>query len=158
MAAAHIYTATVAWARGEQVFTDGRYSRAHELRFDGGVVVPGSSAPGVVRPPLSRVDAIDPEEALIASASACHMLFFLDFARRAGFRVDSYVDAAEAVMTPNESGKLFVSRIALRPDIRFSGEKLPSEAEIAGLHHHAHEECFIANSLRAEIVVEPPRA
>lgn len=152
---AHAYTATVAWSRGDAVFKDGRYSRAHELRFDGGVVVPGSSAPSVVRVPLSRADAVDPEEALVASASACHMLFFLDFARRAGFRVDSYVDAAEGVMTPNANGKLHVSKITLRPEIAFSGDKVPTAEDIAALHHHSHDECFIANSLRAEIVIEP---
>jgi organic hydroperoxide reductase OsmC/OhrA len=152
---AHAYTATVVWQRGEAVFTDGRYSRAHEWRFDGGVVVPGSSAPSVVRVPLSREDAVDPEEALVASASACHMLFFLDFARRAGFRVDSYVDAAEGTMTPNDKGKPFVSKITLRPKVTFSGEKRPTADEIAALHHKSHDDCFIANSLRADIAIEP---
>lgn len=152
---AHAYTATVAWSRGDAVFTDGRYSRAHELRFDGGTVVPGSSAPSVVRVPFSREDAVDPEEALVASASACHMLFFLDFARRAGFRVDSYVDAAEAVMTPNAAGKLYVSKITLRPLVVFSGDKMPGQDEIADLHHRSHLDCFIANSLKAEIAIEP---
>ena len=88
------YTATVQWSRGDQTFTDGKYSRAHRWRFDGGAEVPGSAAPQVVRPPLSDEAAVDPEEAFIASLSSCHMLFFLDFARRAGFRIDSYEDQA----------------------------------------------------------------
>lgn len=153
---AHAYTATVLWQRGEQPFTDGRYSRAHLLRFDGGVEVPGSSSPLVVRVPLSRTDAVDPEEALVASASSCHMLFFLDFARRGGFRVDRYEDAAEGVMAPNAAGKLYVAKITLKPQVTFSGAKQPTAADIADLHHRSHEECFIANSLRSEIVIEAP--
>jgi organic hydroperoxide reductase OsmC/OhrA len=149
------YTATVDWRRGEAVFTDGRYSRSLVWRFDGGVEVPASSSPSVVRVPLSRADAVDPEEAFVASLSSCHMLFFLDFAHRAGFRVDSYVDAAEGTMTKNAAGKLFVSRVILRPDAAFSGDKRPTDADVAALHHHAHEECFIANSVLTEVVVEP---
>jgi organic hydroperoxide reductase OsmC/OhrA len=152
---AHLYTATVDWQRGEQVFTDRRYSRAHVWRFDGGVEVPGSSSPSVVRLPLSREDAVDPEEAFVAALASCHMLFFLDFAARAGFRIDSYVDAAEGVMGSNAAGKLFVSRVVLKPRCAFSGEKRPTPDEIIALHHHSHEECFIANSVRTEITVEP---
>src|SRR6185295_16507094 len=92
------YVATVSWSRGSQVFTDGKYSRAHTWRFDGGVEVAGSSSPHVVKPPLSDPAAVDPEEAFIASLSSCHMLFFLDFARRAGFLIDAYEDNAEGVL------------------------------------------------------------
>lgn len=151
---AHDFRATIRWSRDGALFTDGRYSRAHVWAFDG-LEVPGSSAPSSVRVPLSREDAIDPEEALVAAASSCHMLFALDFARKAGFCVDSYEDAAVGEMTLNEKGKLFISRVILSPVMVFSGAKLPSEEDLATLHHKAHEECFVAYSLRAEMVITP---
>ncbi|MFT3727620.1 MAG: OsmC family protein [Terricaulis sp.] len=147
------YTATVAWKRGDQVFTDRKYSRAHEIRFDGGVVVPGSSSPDVVRVPLSREDAADPEEMLVASLSMCHMLFFLDFASRAGFVIDTYTDAAEGVMGKNAEGRTAMTKVTLKPAIVWSGEKRPSHDDIAQLHHKSHHECFIANSFRGEVVI-----
>ncbi len=150
----HLYTATIVWERGEAVFTDGRYPRAHRLVFDG-LEVPGSSAPGSVRVPLSREDALDPEEAVVGALSSCHMLFFLDFARRGGFRVDSYTDPAVGEMGPNPAGKLFLARITLNPAVVFSGEKVPSAEDYAALHHHAHEECYVANSLRSEVILNP---
>ncbi len=150
----HLYTATIRWERGEAVFTDGRYPRAHRLVFDG-LEVPGSSAPSSVRVPLSREDALDPEEALVGALSSCHMLFFLDFARRGGFRVDSYTDPAVGEMGPNAAGKLFLARITLKPAVVFSGEKVPSAADYAALHHHAHEECYVANSLRSDVILSP---
>ena len=153
---AHEYKATVSWKRGsEEAFTDGKFSRAHEWAFDGGVKVPASSSPLSVKVPLSRADAVDPEEALVAALSSCHMLTFLYLAYRQGFVVDSYDDDAIGVMTKNERGKLFVSKVTLRPAIAFSGAKQPSAAELAQLHHHAHEECYIANSVLTEVVVEP---
>lgn len=152
--ATHEYVADVAWTRDPAVpFKNDRYSRAHEWRFDGGVTVPGSSAPTSVPVPLSKADAVDPEEAVVAAASSCHMLFFLAFAAKRGFMIDSYADHAVGVMTKNERGKLFLSRITLSPKIVFSGDSHPTQAEIAELHHRAHEECYIANSLRAEMVV-----
>jgi organic hydroperoxide reductase OsmC/OhrA len=150
---AHEYTAQVIWIRDGAVFTDNRYSRGHVWRFDGGVEVPASSSPLSVKLPLSREDAVDPEEALVAAVSSCHMLFFLGFAAKAGFVVDKYEDAALGVMTKNENGKLFVSKITLNPAITFSGSKRPSPEEIDALHHHSHEECYVANSVRAEVVV-----
>jgi organic hydroperoxide reductase OsmC/OhrA len=153
---AHEYKATVSWKRGSgEAFSDGKFSRAHEWTFDGGVTVPASSSPLSVKLPLSRADAVDPEEALVAALSSCHMLTFLYLAYRQGFVVDSYDDEAVGVMTKNERGKLFVSRVALRPRIAFSGAKQPSAAELEQLHHHAHEECYIANSVLTEVVVEP---
>jgi organic hydroperoxide reductase OsmC/OhrA len=153
---AHEYRATVAWKRGSgEAFTDGKFSRAHEWSFDGGVTVPASSSPLSVKVPLSRADAVDPEEALVAALSSCHMLTFLYLAYRQGFAVDAYDDEAVGVMTKNERGKLFVSKVALRPRIAFSGAKQPSADELAQLHHHAHEECYIANSVLTEVVVEP---
>jgi organic hydroperoxide reductase OsmC/OhrA len=152
----HEYKATVRWTReGDSAFTDNRYSRAHIWSFDGGIEVPASSAPSSVRLPYSVAEAVDPEEALVASASSCHMLTFLFIAAKAGFVIDSYRDDALGVMTNNERGKLFVSKITLRPAIAFRGKK-PSEDELADLHHRAHDECYIANSIRAEVVLEAP--
>ena len=149
------YVATVAWHRGDQPFTDGKYSRAHVWRFDGGAEVPGSSSPLVVKPPLSDESAVDPEEAFIASLSSCHMLFFLDFARRAGFRIDEYEDCAEGLMARGADGKAAMTVVTLRPRVAFSGEKMPTPEEIEHLHHRSHEECFIANSVKTEVRVEP---
>ncbi len=153
---AHSYIATVDWQRGTQSFADNKYSRAHTWSFDGGVTVAGSSAPNVLPPPMSREDAVDPEEALVASASACHMLFFLALAARKGFTIDRYTDKAVGEMTKNERGKLFVSKITLNPAVTWSGASRPSLADIDALHHRAHEECYIANSIRAEIVISSP--
>ena len=155
---AHEYKATVSWKRGGgEAFTDMKFSRGHLWSFDGGVSVPGSSSPHSVRVPFSRADAVDPEEAFVAALSSCHMLTFLYLAAKQGLVVDAYDDEAVGVMTKNERGKLFVSKVALRPRIAFSGAK-PSDAELADLHHHSHEECFIANSVLTEVVVEtlPP--
>ena len=149
------YTAEVEWTRGEQAFTDGRYSRVHRVRFDGGVEIEGSPSPHVVRAPFSSETGVDPEEAFVASLSMCHMLVFLHLAQKAGFRVDRYFDAAEGVLAKNAAGKLAMTRVALRPEIAFSGERTPTEAELADLHHHAHEGCFIASSVLTEVVVEP---
>jgi organic hydroperoxide reductase OsmC/OhrA len=150
---AHEYKATVCWSRDGAAFTDQKYSRGHVWRFDGGVEVPASSAPSSVPLPYSRADAVDPEEAFVASISSCHMLFFLWLSAKAGFVVDSYEDRAVGVMTRNERGKLYVSKVTLDPRIAFSGDKRPSPEEIAELHHRSHEECFIANSVRTEVVV-----
>jgi organic hydroperoxide reductase OsmC/OhrA len=149
------YTATISWSRGEQAYTDGKYSRAHTWRFDGGIEVPASSSPHVVRPPMSDEAAVDPEEAFIASLSSCHMLFFLDFARRAGLRVDSYVDEAEGIVAKDAQGRMAVTVVTLRPRIGFSGEKQPTAQELDSLHHKSHEACFIANSVRTEVRIAP---
>ena len=148
------HTANVRWTRGDAVFTDGKYSRVHEVRFDGGASVAGSPAPSVVRPPMSSPEAVDPEEMFVASVSMCHMLFFLDFARRAGFVVDSYDDAAEGALGKDDRGRMAMTKVVLRPAIAWSGDKRPTAADIDDLHHKAHEACFIANSLRTDVVVE----
>ena len=152
------YRASVDWklAEGED-FTAGRYSRAHTIGFDGGVSVPGSASPHVVREPWSVVAAVDPEEAFVASLSACHMLWFLHIARDAGFAVASYRDDAEGVMAKNVEGRLAMTKVTLRPYIVFNGNQ-PSPPVLETLHHHAHEECFIANSVKTEVVVEPQQA
>ena len=150
----HRYEARVAWKRGEQTFTDNKYSRAHQWSFDGGLSVQASSSPLVVRLPFSDPAAVDPEEALVASASSCHMLWFLSLAAKRGFVIDSYADAAVGVVDRNAEGRIAVTRITLRPAIAWSGGRAPAADELAQLHHEAHENCYIANSLRAEIVVE----
>ncbi len=148
------YTATIEWQRGDAAFTDQRYSRAHLWRFDG-LVVAGSSSPSVVPLPMSRADAVDPEEAFVASLSSCHMLWFLSIAADAGWVVDAYVDAAVGTMARNAERKVVMTEVRLRPSVRFAGARLPSEAEYAQLHHRAHDECFIANSVKTVVVCEP---
>ncbi|MCB5175327.1 OsmC family protein [Microvirga lenta] len=150
---AHEYRATVSWARNGETFSDNRYSRGHLWTFDGGVAVPASASPSVVPLPLSREDAVDPEEAFVAAVSSCHMLTFLSIAAKKRFVVDSYEDHALGVMTKNDKGKLFVSKVTLDPTIEFSGEKRPSPEQIADMHHLAHQECFIANSVLTEVEV-----
>jgi organic hydroperoxide reductase OsmC/OhrA len=150
---AHEYRATVRWERGGGDFLGNRYSRKHVWRFDG-IEVPGSSAPSSVPLPYSAADAVDPEEALVAATSSCHMLFFLHFAAKDGFVVEAYEDNAEGVMTKNAQGKLYVSKITLAPAITFGGDKRPTAEEIDALHHRAHEDCYIANSIRAEVVID----
>jgi organic hydroperoxide reductase OsmC/OhrA len=151
----HKYEATVAWQRGEQEFTDNRYSRAHEWRFDGGARVPASSSPLSVPAPMSDPAGVDPEEALVAATSSCHMLWFLSIAAKRGFNIESYVDQASAIMEKRSDDKIAITRITLRPKILFSAERQPDAAELDAMHHEAHEQCFIANSLKSEVVVEP---
>ena len=150
----HKYVAAVTWERKGDPFTDNRYSRAHEWKFDCGITLPASASPQVVPLPMSCEAAVDPEEALVAAASSCHMLSFLYVAAREGYVVDSYSDEAYGTLERVERRKMAVTKIVLRPQIEFSGEKLPDAEALAHLHHLAHEECYIANSLKTEIVVE----
>jgi organic hydroperoxide reductase OsmC/OhrA len=149
------YHATIEWSRGDQPFLDNKYARAHDWRFDGGAVVRGSSAPGSVPVPLSDPAAVDPEEALVAAASSCHMLFFLAYAAKEGFVVDHYRDEAVGVMGRDERGKVAITSVTLRPAVMFSGDKRPDAAAIADLHQRSHDHCYIANSLRGPVTVEP---
>lgn len=148
------YTAGIRWSRGEQKFTDNRYRRAHTWHFDGGAVVPASSSPAVVPLPMSDASAVDPEEAFVASLASCHMLWFLSLAAKRGYMVDTYADDASGVMAKNEAGKLAMTTVTLRPLVTFSGAKLPDRVALDALHHSAHEECFIATSIRSEVVIE----
>jgi organic hydroperoxide reductase OsmC/OhrA len=151
---AHEYRATVKWARhGDAKFTDQRYSRGHTWSFDGGITVPGSSSPLSVKLPYSVAEAVDPEEALVAALSSCHMLTFLYVAAKQGFVVDSYEDQAVGEMTKNERGRMWVSKVTLHPAIAFAGDKKPSAEKLDELHHLAHDECYIANSVKSEVVV-----
>jgi organic hydroperoxide reductase OsmC/OhrA len=154
--AGHEYHALIHWARAGALFTDNRYSRAHSWRFDGGVEVPASSSPNVVRVPMSVEAAVDPEEALVAALSSCHMLWFLHLAAEAGLCVDDYSDDALGVMGRNAAGRLAMLRVTLRPRIAFSGARQPTPPQLAQLHHRAHEECFIANSVTTEVHIETP--
>ena len=147
------HLAEVSWALAGEDFRAGKYSREHVWKFDGGVTVPASPSPHVVREPYSNPANVDPEEAFVAAISSCHMLTFLSIAAKKRFVVDLYEDRAVGVMTKNDKGKLFVSKVTLDPTIEFSGEKRPTPEQIADMHHLAHQECFIANSVLTEIVV-----
>jgi len=149
------YTADILWQRGDQDFLRNRYSRRHSIRFDGGVELPGSSSPHVVPLPYSDASAVDPEEAFVASLSSCHMLWFLSLAAQGGFCVDRYSDAAEGTMAKNAEGRMAMTVVTLHPDAVFSGDRLPTREEIEALHHRAHEECFIANSVKTDVRCEP---
>lgn len=150
----HRYTATVRWQRDGATFTDRRYNRAHAWSFDGGIEVKASASPLVVRAPFSEANAVDPEEALVASVSSCHMLFFLDYAAQAGYVVDDYEDVATGTLGKTEAGKEYVKTIVLAPRVQFSGAA-PTSEEIAALHERAHHDCYIANSVITEITVSP---
>lgn len=149
------YTAGIRWSRGEQKFTDNRYSRAHTWQFDGGTVVPASSSPAVVPLPMSAAAAVDPEEAFVAALASCHMLWFLSIAAKQGYTVDAYADDASGVMAKNAGGRLAMTAVTLRPLVTFSGARRPDRAALDALHHAAHAECFIAASIRSEVIILP---
>lgn len=149
------YTAEILWERGDQEFVDGRYSRRHLLRFDGGIEVPGSSSPRVVAPPGSDPAAVDPEEAFVASLSACHMLWFLSIAAKYGFCVDRYFDSPVGRLARDSEGRLAMTLVTLRPEVRFSGNRRPAPDELRHMHHEAHDTCFIANSVKTEVRCDP---
>ena len=147
------YTAKITWkCDSPETFAKNQYTRAHTWLFDGGVVVPASSSPHAVRVPFSVEEAVDPEEALVAAASSCHMLSFLWVASKKGFIVESYEDDAVGEMTKNDAGKEWVSKITLNPTIVWVGNA-PSNEELSEMHHAAHEGCYIANSIRSEVVI-----
>jgi organic hydroperoxide reductase OsmC/OhrA len=153
-----VYTARILWkSNSDELFAKNQYSRAHTWLFDGGIEVPASSSPHSVRLPYSVENAVDPEEALVAAASSCHMLTFLWIAMRKGFVIDSYEDHAAGEMTKNSEGKQWISRITLDPKISWSGNKIPTNEEIAQMHHQAHEDCYIANSIKSEVEVRGVR-
>lgn len=149
------HVATLRWSRTGPDFAKGKYSREHTWTFDGGLSVAASPSPSVVPAPWSNAANVDPEEAFVASIASCHLLTFLWLASRDGFQVDSYDDTAAGVMAKNERGVPWVSAVTLRPRVVWSGAKLPTPADVERLHHRAHEECFIANSVKTNITVEP---
>lgn len=150
------HSSSILWQRDDNAaFTDHRYSRRHRWTFDGGAVVPGSSSPHVVPLPYSDAAAVDPEEAFVASLSSCHMLWFLDVAARAGWVVDSYRDEAVGTLARNADGQQAMTRVVLRPSVQFAHGKVPSDDELQSMHHRAHASCFIANSVKTEVLCEP---
>ena len=151
----HEYAATVTWQRAADAkFTDNKYSRAHQWRFDGGTVVPASASPSIVPLPMSSAAAVDPEEAFVASLSSCHMLFFLFHASKKGFVVDRYEDAAVGAMGRNAQGQMAMLTVTLRPQVRWIGAA-PSDQDLDALHHQSHADCFIANSVKSDVLIEP---
>ncbi|RDJ99890.1 OsmC family protein [Paraburkholderia lacunae] len=148
------HTATIVWHSNGSKFTDNRYSRAHQWQFDGGAVVHASSSPHVVRVPFSDPAAVDPEEAYVAALSSCHMLWFLSIAADEGYVVAAYRDEAVGTLAKNDAGKEVMTRVVLRPQIVFGGERQPTDAQLEHLHHAAHESCYLANSVKTVVEVE----
>ena len=148
------HRATIRWQFAGGDFLKGRYSREHTWTFDGGATVPASPSPSIVPKPFSNPESVDPEEAFVASISSCHLLTFLYLASKAGFEIQSYEDEAVGTMSKNENGVPWVSAVVLKPRIVYVGEKRPSSADEDRLHHDAHEQCFIANSVKTDIKVE----
>jgi organic hydroperoxide reductase OsmC/OhrA len=147
-----VYTADISWKlKDGEDFAKGRYSRGHTLSFDGGTIVPASASPHVVGRWAVEA-AVDPEEMLVAALSNCHMLSFLHLARLAGFIVASYRDHAEGVMEEIAPGRQAMTKVVLHPDIEWTG-RVPDKTELDHLHHEAHELCFIANSVKTEVIV-----
>lgn len=150
------YLATIKWQRKEnEDFANNEFSRHHVWEFDGGFSVPASASPHIVAPPFSVEENVDPEEAFVAALSSCHMLWFLGIAAKRKYVLDDYFDESDGIMAENEQGKLAMTRVTLRPKVRFSGSRLPSRENIEKMHHLAHENCFIANSVKTDVVVEP---
>jgi organic hydroperoxide reductase OsmC/OhrA len=152
-----IHRAQVRWAFAGGDFVKGRYSREHRWTFDGGVTVPASPSPSVVPLPYANPAAVDPEEAFVAAIASCHLLSFLYVAHKAGIEVVSYEDEAVGTMTKNERGVPWVSRVVLSPRIEYTGAARPSQDQEVSLHHRAHAGCFIANSVKTEVIVAPAR-
>lgn len=149
------YYAKVNWLRGEhEGFIDNKFGRGHSWSFDGGITVQASASPHVVPLPYAVEAAVDPEEAFVASLSSCHMLFFLSIAAKRKFMVDEYVDNAVGVMGKGPDGKIAMTKVTLRPQIKFSGDTQPTLEEIENIHHESHEQCYIANSVKTEVVTE----
>jgi organic hydroperoxide reductase OsmC/OhrA len=149
------YTATLLWERGDADFPGKRYSRRHQVSFDGGARTLWSSSPQSVPAPWSDAAAIDPEEAFVASLASCHMLWFLAFAAAKGYCIDRYADNPVGVLERNAAGRMAMTVVTLRPAVQFSGDKQPVAEELMHLHERAHEECYIANSVKTEVRVEP---
>ncbi len=148
------YQAQVDWRRNNnESFIDSRYSRAHVWKFDGGVMVPASSSVHAVPLPYSKPENVDPEEAFVAAISSCHLLTFLYLAGKVKFVVDAYSDLAIGQMTRNAKGRLAITHARLEPHIVFSGANIPTDVDVQRLHHRAHEQCYIANSVLTEITV-----
>lgn len=149
------YYATINWKRApDEIYSDNKYSRAHDWTFDGGVTVPASSSPHVVPLPYSVEANVDPEEAFIAALSSCHMLVFLAIAAKRRYVIDAYEDKAIGIMEADSEGRVSITKVTLRPNIVFSGDKQPTFAQLEKMHHQSHKECFIANSVKTDVITE----
>jgi organic hydroperoxide reductase OsmC/OhrA len=144
------HRSTLTWKRQSADFTYDSYNREHTWTFDGGTDVRASASPAYKGDPA----CVDPEEALVAALSSCQMLTFLAIAAKKRFIVDSYTDDAVGFLEKGADGKLALTRIVLRPQIVFRGEKRPSAEELDQMNHAAHDACFIANSLKASVTIE----
>lgn len=149
-----VHVATIRWQRNGGSFPENTYSRGHQWEFDGGAVVAASASPHVVPLPMSVAENVDPEEAYVASLSSCHMLVFLSIAAKRGYIVDEYIDNASGDMEMDEEGRLAITRVTLRPEAVYSGSKQPTREQLQKLHHMSHKMCFIANSVKTEVVTE----
>jgi organic hydroperoxide reductase OsmC/OhrA len=149
------YHAGIRWERAGEPFVDGGFSRRHVWTFDGGAAIPASSSPEIVPEPMSDGGAVDPEEALVAALSSCHMLWVLAIAASRRHVVDSYRDDPVGVMETVADGRRAITRVTLRPAVRFAGPAVPAWEEVEAMHRKAHRNCFIANSIRAEVVLSP---
>jgi len=147
------HKAVVEWAKPSPDYLKGRYSREHTWSFDGGASVLASSSPTVVPVPMSNAAGVDPEEAFVASLASCHMLTFLDLARRKGFAIEHYRDEAVGHLAKNADGTMWISDVTLNPKITYAGDKSPTAAEEEALHHDAHKYCFISNSVKTDVKV-----
>lgn len=150
-----LYYAHIEWVRAKDaVFTDQQYSRLHRWTFDEGVSIAASSSVHSVPLPYSVSAAVDPEEALVAAVSSCHMLWFLGLAAKEGWVIDAYTDQPEGLMGVNAKGKRAITLITLAPQIVFSGENQPNADEVKAMHDLAHDHCYIAHSIIADVVVK----
>jgi organic hydroperoxide reductase OsmC/OhrA len=149
------HVAIVRWENQQEIFIDNQYSRKHHWAFDGGMELPASASPHVVPIPYSDPTCVDPEEVFVAALASCHMLFFLSIAAKQKFKVESYIDRAVGKMAKNDSGQLAVTTVHLNPQVVFSGDRVPTPAEITAIHDQAHHQCFLANSVKTEIMIQP---
>jgi len=148
------HSATIEWRRATPDFSFRTYNRTHVWKFESGIEVPGRASPANVPSTLAQAAGVDPEEGFVAAISSCHMLWFLHVACTHKFIVDRYSDRAVGVLEKDGTGRMSVTRVTLRPEVAFSGAS-PTSEQLAELHEQAHQECFIANSVKTEIVIEP---
>lgn len=144
------HKATIEWKRETPDFNPKSYNRSYKVTFAGGIQIEGSAAPDY----MGNADLTNPEELFVSALSGCHMLTFLFLAARQGFIIDNYRDEAVGKLGKNAQGKMAVTHVTLKPKISFSGDKKPSSSEIEQIHHQAHENCFIANSVTTSVDVQ----
>ena len=149
------YYTTINWQRQpDEKFSDNKYSRGHTWEFDGGEIIQASSSPHIVPLPYSVEANVDPEEAFIASLSSCHMLFFLSIAAKRRYTIESYTDNVTGIMQIDKNNKMSMTDVTLNPEVIFTGKKQPTQEQINKIHHQAHEQCFIANSVKTKVHIK----